>query len=400
MGTPQVTYLRAALQHLASCPDSDALLTTLLIEARRLLGGEVGLAWLTTDADQWHLRQTIGMAEVIPSRLQRLTIPPEGERAVARRLRYLRYRSVLLGSLRRGGRLVGLVALCSRRRRRWRRTDTEILRLLTHYAEVIMDSRGFQVASGGPEIDSPTDERSDPAERMELLRLLRPLLSGITHNLNNTLTVIGGHVELSLNQPQNQSSLHHLGTSLRGVHQAAEVIRDFHELLSLQQGGGHGPVDLNQVVHDCVQLARTPWFMERTLPRPPVDLVVDLHPVPAITGSALDLKAALLILLQHVMEVMRPGHTLVLRTWTDRQHDRQELWLEFADEPEGGHSGEQEEHLAPASISARSTWIESVPRLVGDIIRRLGGRILRPDATDAWRLLTLAFTVPPTSAHT
>jgi signal transduction histidine kinase len=399
MSMPQVTHLRTALQRLASCRDSATLLTTLLSEARRLLGGELGLVWHTTDADQWRLQQTIGVTGAIPSRLQQLTLPQEGApQAIARRLRSLGYRSVLLRPLRSRGRLIGLVALCSRRRRRFRRAHAEILLLLMHHAEVVMDSPGFRATPHGPEIDRLVDERSDPAERMEIFRLLNPLISGITHNLNNTLTVIGGRIELSLNQPQNQTTVQHLRASLRGVHQAGDVIRDLHDLLSVQRGGEHGSIDLNQVVHDCVQLARSTWFMERTLPRSPVQLVIDLHPVPPLMGSAADLKAALLILLQDMMRLMRPGHVLALRTWTGQENGRQALFLEFTEEPEGVRSGEPEASLAPACTGERSTWVESVPRLVADIIRRLGGRLAPPVPAEAWRTLTLVFTPSPVSA--
>jgi signal transduction histidine kinase len=400
MGTPQVTQLRVALQHLSVCRDIDTLFTTLLSEARRLLGGKVGLAWLMSDADQWHLQQTIGVTVEIPSRLQRLMLPPGGERAVVRRLRYLGYRSILLGSLHRRGRPVGLVALCSRRRRRFRRMDTERLRLLNHHAEVIMESPGFRATAGRPEIEMPVDEGSDPAERAEILHLLSPLISRITHDLNNVLTVIGGHIELSLHQPQNQSTLQHLGASLRGVHQAGDVIRDLHDLLSMQRGGEHGLFDLNQVVHDCVQLARSSWFMERIPQRSPIHLVIDLHPVPPLTGSAPDLKVTLLILLRHLMNVMRPGRTLTLRTWTDRENGRQEVFLELADEPGGVHIGEREGGLEPASISEQSPRIEPVPRLVEAIVRRLGGRIVVPHASDARMTLIFTLAIPRTSSPT
>jgi signal transduction histidine kinase len=394
MRIPPVTQLRAALQRLSACPETDILLTTLLREARDLLHGDVGFAWLATDAEQFRLQQTIGVTGATPSRLQRLTLPHGGERAAAQRLRYLGHRSVLIAPLRIRNQPAGLVAICSRRRRGFRRTDSEILRLLSHHAGVVIDSPGFRASS-----HRSTEENSNSAARLEIFPLLSPLISGITHNLNNTLAVIGGHIELMLLQPQPPSALHHLGASLQGVQQAGIVIRNLRDLPSVHGWVRHGPFDVNQVVHDCVELARSTWFMESTPQHSPVYLAVDLHPVPPLTGCAPDMKVALLLLLRHLMEVTRPGHTLTLRTWTDRQDGRQEVFLELADEPGGVHIGEPGGGLEPAFRDEQSARMELVPRLVHEIVGRLGGRIVMSGA-DFRMVFTVALTAPQTSGAT
>jgi hypothetical protein len=153
-------------------------------------------------------------------------------------------------------------------------------------------------------------------------------------------------------------------------------------------------------VHDCVDLARSTWFMESASQRSLVHLAVDLHPVPPLIGCAPDMKVALLLLLRHLMEVMHPDHTLILRTWTDRQDGRQEVFLELADEPGGVHIGEPGGGLEPAFRDEQSARMELVPRLVHEIVGRLGGRVVMSSAADFRLVVTVAPTPPQTAGAT
>jgi K+-sensing histidine kinase KdpD len=178
----------------------------------------------------------------------------------------------------------------------------------------------------------PEELPSSPELAREHLDLLNELIARITHGLNNVMASVNGRVELLLNRTYDQYTMQHLSSTLRAVIEANQLVRHIQSLVSGRRGQGAVMVDLNQLVRDCVQIARSTWFMEFRARRVPVEVMADLRPMPALSTRAPELRIALLCLLQHAMDMLDPGARLVIRAWTEREDDREMLFIRLFDE--------------------------------------------------------------------
>jgi signal transduction histidine kinase len=381
MPLQQLTQLAGAMEALSSCVEIQALLTTLLIQAKELCRAEVAWSWLMVDADQLRLQQVEGEPSAVPPRLQRMKMPAGGRRVIARRLRRIGYRSVLVVPLHARARMLGIVAVGSRRSRQLRRLDTAACAILAQHAGSLLE-----MLQGHPPLVSgavmPHEELAgNPELTREHLHLLNALIARITHGLNNVMATVNGRVELLLYRPHDQHTLQHLSSTLRAVIEANQLVRHIQNLVSGQHGQGAVMVDLNQLVRDCLQIARSAWFMEFRARRVPVELLTDLRPMPALSTRASELRIALLCLLQHAMDTLDPGARLVIRTWTEGEDAREMLFIRLFDEsgqpPEAAQTPAVggEEGMGILLNSARVTESRRTLEFVETTVYNLGGRI-------------------------
>ncbi len=381
MQLQQLKRLASAIEALSSCVEVDALLTTLLAQARSLCRTEAAWIWLMQEGDQLHLHHAEGVPSTVAPHLQRMKMPAGGARVIARRLRRLGYRSVLVAPLPARTKILGMLAAGSRRSRRLRRVDGEVHKMLAQYAGTLLDM---------PPGHSPfVSGEAPPREGMlmnlgvqrEYLHLLNTLISRITHGLNNAMATINGRVALLLNRPYDQNTVQHLGATLRSITEANQLIRHIQNLVSAQHGQGAVMFDLNQLVLDSLQIARSTWFLEFRETRVPIELTADLSPIPALLGRAPDLRIALLCILRHTMDTLRPGGRLVMRTWTEGKDPRQTVVISISDDT--GHPPQiaqppiawQEEGIGLLLRGAQMAESRRALEFVETIVQDLGGRV-------------------------
>ena len=139
MPLQQLTQLAGAMEALSSCVEVQALLTTLLIQAKELCRAEVAWGWLMVDADQLRLQRVEGEPSTLPPRLRRMKMPAGGRRVIARRLRRVGYRSVFVIPLHGRTRVSGIVAVGSRRSRQLRRLDAAACAVLVQHAGILLE---------------------------------------------------------------------------------------------------------------------------------------------------------------------------------------------------------------------------------------------------------------------
>jgi K+-sensing histidine kinase KdpD len=394
MPVRQLKQLAGAMETLSSCVEIHALLTALLIQAKELCRADAAWSWLMVDADQLLLQQVEGEPSTTPPRLQRMKMPAGGRRVIARRLRRIGYRSVLIVPLQGHTRMVGMVALGWQSPRRSRRVDTAACAILAHHAGILIEMlQGHP--SFVPGAIMPQEELdSRPRLAPEHLQLLNALIARITHGLNNVMATVNGRVELLLNRPYDHYTVQHLSSTLRAVIEANQLVRHIQNLVSGQEAV---MVDLNQLVRDCVQIARSTWFMEFRARRVPVELTADLRPMPALSTRAPELRVALLCLLQHAMDMLDPGARLVIRTWTEREDAREMLFVRLFDEggqpPEGAQTPAVggEEGVGLLLNSARVTESRRTLEFVETTVHDLGGRITAYRNATGGIIITLRF---------
>jgi signal transduction histidine kinase len=95
----------------------------------------------------------------------------------------------------------------------------------------------------------------------------------------------------------------------------AAIVR---RLQQLARGSGTSEVtafDLNAVVQEVVENTQPVWHDHARREGRPVDLILELTPLPQITGRAAELREVLTNLLLNAVEAMPQGGQLTLRSW-------------------------------------------------------------------------------------
>jgi signal transduction histidine kinase len=375
MRLQDLNHLEAAMEAFAACVEVDRLLATLLTSIRHLFHMDAAFVWLVADDEGSRLQLSDGAPPSVASRLQRLKMAASGERTVARRLHKLGYRTVLSAPLRVHASIAGVVAAGSRRSRRSGRIDAAIFRVVVQSVSRVLerlqplppqeaaDARRHTATHGGLEVQN------------ERMRFLNMSISGIAHDLNNAITTIGGRVELLSNRLHDQVALHHLGAAHGASTEVAHLVRQIHNLVSGYREDGAVMVDINQLVLDSIQIARSTWFQEFRHTRVPVELGVELSPVPALLGRSLDLRIVLLCLLRHAMDTVRPGGRVMVRTWCAGEEGEETVHLSISDDPGQPSTGEGDQGVGLLLRQLRTPDSQRALAFVQTIIRDLGVRI-------------------------
>jgi signal transduction histidine kinase len=399
MRLQQLKRLAGAMEALSSCVEVDALLPVFLSRARDLFRLEAAWSWLLVDGDQLHLHHAEGVPSTVALQLQRIAMPATGEQAIARRLRRLGYRSALVAPLRLRTRISGMVAVGSRSPRRLRRIDSHMWGLLVRYAGSLLDLLQRQSPLVSAAELPPGGIRRSCGEQGEHLHQLNALIAAITHDLNNTMAAINGRVELLLNRPHDQRTMQHLGATLRAITEANHLIRHIQALVNGRHRQGAVMIDLNQLLRDSLQIARSTWFQEFRDRPVPIELVAELRPMPALPGRAPDLRIAFLCLLRHAMDTLHPGGGLIMRTWTDDEDPSQTVFISISDaigqplEMDQAPIADPDEGIGFLLESAQTAESRRVLQFVQTTVYDLGGRIAVHRNAAGGSTITLRFSV-------
>jgi K+-sensing histidine kinase KdpD len=405
MRLQQLKQLAGAMEALSSCVEINALLSTLLIQVRELCRAEAAWSWLMGDEDQLRLQQIDEVPSTVAPHLQRMKMPAGGRRVIARRLRRIGYHSVLVVPLQAQTRILGIIAVGSRSSRQLRRMDAAMCAILAQYAATLIEMLQGHSPFVSREGLLREELLSTPEVAREYLHRLNALIARITHGLNNTMATINGRVELLLNRPHDQNTMQHLGSTLHAIIEANQLVRHIQNLVSGQRGQGVVMVDLNQLVRDCVQIARSTWFMEFRARRVSVELAADLRPMPALPTRAPELRIALLCLLPHAMDTLDPGARLIIRTWAEREDAREMVLIRLFDESGQPHEVAQtpavggEEGMGLLLDSAHMPESRRALTFVETIVQNLGGQITVSRNAAGGIIITLRFSRRDASSH-
>jgi signal transduction histidine kinase len=389
MRLQDLKHLDAAMEAFTACVDVDMLFGTLFAHTRDLFHMEAMFVWLTVDTKQSRLYRTEGVPAPIAAGLQRLKISASGERMIARRLHQLGYRTVLTAPLRLQGKMVGMVAAGSPHPRRSRRIEAAIFHLLVQYAMSTLARWQFPPMLEGEEGQRPMTSAGDLDVQYARTHLLNLFISGITHDLNNAMAAISGRVELLLHRLHEQVALRHLMEAQHAIIEASQMIRHIHGFMSGDHEDGVVMVDINQLVRDSLQIARSTWFQGFRQRRVPIDLSADLHPVPALPSKASDLRIALLCLLRHAMDTLRPGVGLMVRTSSAGEGEEQIVIVSLSDAPGRPPTSIYEGGIERLLSEAHTPESQLALQFVQSVVRNFDGQLTVERSADGGTATTL-----------
>jgi signal transduction histidine kinase len=154
------------------------------------------------------------------------------------------------------------------------------------------------------------------------------MAAGIAHNFNNVLATILTRAQLLGLQGTDEDALRRgLKLIAQAATDGASIVR---RLQQLARGAGTSEVtslDLNAVVQEVVDTTQPLWHDLASREGRPVELRLELMPLPQIVGRAAEVREVLTNLLLNALEAMPQGGQLTLRSWAEDQ----EVCVEVAD---------------------------------------------------------------------
>jgi signal transduction histidine kinase len=199
-------------------------------------------------------------------------------------------------------------------------TDLQFLNaLMTYIGYAVDNSRLLEEAqSSATQLQGVVDDlKSTQAQlvRGETLRAMGQLSSGMAHHLNNLFAVILGRVELLMGKVQEQSVRRSLEIIQRTAQDGAEVVRRVQRFSRVQPVSDAVAVDLNQLVHEVVELTRPRWQDEAQLRGSRIEVAVETGTVGAAAGEPAPLREVLMNLLLNAADSITQAGKITLRTW-------------------------------------------------------------------------------------
>jgi signal transduction histidine kinase len=144
------------------------------------------------------------------------------------------------------------------------------------------------------------------------------MAAGIAHNFNNVLTTILTRAQLLALQLTDTSGLQRgLNLIAQAAADGATIVR---RLQKLAQGPGTSEVaalDINTLVREVLETTQPVWHDHARREGRPVEVRLELTPVPQIAARAAELREVLTNLLLNAVEAMPQGGQLTLRTWVE-----------------------------------------------------------------------------------
>ena len=158
--------------------------------------------------------------------------------------------------------------------------------------------------------------------RDERLRAAGQLAAGLAHDLNNVLGIALGRTEMMLEPADSRQRLSiDQIDSLTLIHtavlDAAQAVRRLQTFARAGDTAEFGPVRLEEVAHEAIQLAQPRWRDEAQAQGRSIRVEEVVSVVPIIYGIAAELREASLNLIINAIDAMPEGGTATIKVYED-----------------------------------------------------------------------------------
>ena len=199
---------------------------------------------------------------------------------------------------------------------RWLHKDGSI-RYIESSAQPIFDAEGN--INGFTGIDCDITERK-LAEKIKIekerLNAIAEVASGVAHNINNSLQVISGNIDIALleeNVPEQVKE--YLDTIQTAAGDAAERVLQLQRFSRKNQKEYEfSAVNLHQVLDETIEQANTAWKGKLERKDGEISIQKIYGNIPSVDGNFAELKSVFYNLIKNSMEAMPQGGSLSLET--------------------------------------------------------------------------------------
>jgi PAS domain S-box-containing protein len=151
--------------------------------------------------------------------------------------------------------------------------------------------------------------------QVERLRAVAEISSGVAHNFNNALTIILGNAQLLLYTAQDEESRDALKTIEKVSKDSSQTVRRLMEFTRKEIRKELYTLDLNAVIKDSIEMARSKWEDESRGEGISIDAVMNLGPIPPVAGIDSEMKEVITNIIFNAIEAMPDGGRVEIRTF-------------------------------------------------------------------------------------
>jgi PAS domain S-box-containing protein len=149
----------------------------------------------------------------------------------------------------------------------------------------------------------------------ERLTALGQMAGGIAHDFNNLLQAILGYAQLMARSPGNADVVRRgIDVIEKAANGGAETVRRIQKFARLRPDEPFVTMDLNQVIRDSLAITRPRWEEKKVKGGVPLQLELELGPVPVVMGRPAELNEVITNLVLNAIDAMPKGGTLRIRT--------------------------------------------------------------------------------------
>ena len=158
----------------------------------------------------------------------------------------------------------------------------------------------------------------DQLVRTEKLRALGEMASGVAHDFNNVLAAVLGRAQLLQRYVQDAKLAGWLQVIERSALDGAQTVRRLQEFARVRRDQPFGPVDLNAVIRDALEMTQSRWREDALRQGIVIDARTSTAPLATVAGDAAELREALTNLILNAVDAMPQGGTIKISTAVGR----------------------------------------------------------------------------------
>lgn len=178
--------------------------------------------------------------------------------------------------------------------------------------KVELDRAVLALRSWSKDLAQRLDGLDVQRERAIDLRALAETAGGLAHNLNNSLAAIVAYAELLLRDVPGEGPRRRV-TVIRDVALEASVtVRRFQEFMARQPSAAFGPVALEPVIAEAIEMTAPRWRDEAERRGAVIAFRQTVESVPPVEGNASELRDALVHLILNAVDAMPTGGVVTL----------------------------------------------------------------------------------------
>ena len=155
----------------------------------------------------------------------------------------------------------------------------------------------------------------DQLVKVERLRAMGELASGVAHDLNNALAAILGRAQLLINQMEDETHVRSLRLIEQAAQDSAHVVKRILNFARLESDQiEFSAVNVDQLMEDVTELTRHKWADEAQSRGQSIELRKEMSTVPEVLGSYSELREVLMNIVINAYEAIDGDGAITLST--------------------------------------------------------------------------------------
>ena len=218
-----------------------------------------------------------------------------------------------------GDRLLGVLAVGGREGRLLGEADQALLNALVGQAAVAIQNARLYEDARAHEIEArraleELRRTQEQLVRMEKLRALGEMASGVAHDFNNVLAVILGRVQLLQRKLEDPTFRRWLAIVEQAALDGAQTVRQIQEFTRVRRDQPTQTVDVNEAIRDAVEMTRARWQDESQSRGAHIQVALDLGVVAPVDGQPSELREVLTNLILNAVDALPRGGEIRIAT--------------------------------------------------------------------------------------